>query len=169
MRLIVDVYIALRTFDRPATVRELQREAGLERDEVHQGLRGLNRRHLIVKDAAPRQTGTYRLVSGAELPQDLRGHFERDERYREKVRRARLAYCAARAPTNRTATPHHSPREHGSTGAAELARFSVAAASNPSNAPGALRVIVKGVLDLRAHASVHQNPPCALADLWKKR
>ena len=168
MRLIRIVYSALRTFDRAATVRELQRESGLERDEVHKGLRGLVRRDLLIKDVAPRQLGTYRLVAGAELPQDLRGRFERDDEYRAKLRHAHAAHRAARPPSSFINTGPGVG--HGGTRPPPASvHYRAAAPMNTANASGALRVIVKGVLDIGAHTPGPSAPPCALAELWKER
>ena len=96
---------------------------------------------------------------------------EADEQYRARLRHARLGYCAARAPSGHVAAgmplAARVPVHRGAD--ASALRFSVAAAANTANAPGALRIVVKGVLDLRAHGTAPAGPPCALAEIWKER
>lgn len=171
MHLIRTVFAALRTFDRAATVRELQRESGLDRDELHMGLRGLDRRHLIVKDAVPRRAGVYRLIPDAELPQDLRGRFERDDEYRAKLRRTRLDFCAARVATSHVGRSPSGGFASGYVADDRTAapNYRAAVAPNTAHAPGALRLVVKGVLDLHHPPHGPAWPVCALDDFWKAR
>jgi hypothetical protein len=163
MRLIKRVFLALKTFDRPATRRELEREAGLSKDDVRTGLKGLARRSLIVAEVMPRSGGTYRLVPGATMPEDLRGKFTRDAAFCERLRRVHLGYAAARLPNLHA---HVAQAEHPQ---ATFARYSVASPPAPSNAPGAARIVVKGVLDISGHVDAAVLPTCTLAECWKMR
>jgi hypothetical protein len=163
MRLITKVFLALQSFDRPATRRELERESGLSKDDVRTGLKGLTRRSLIVAEVLPRRRGTYRLVPGAVMPEELRGKFIRDAAFCERLRRAHLGYHAASAPTPQ---PMHSapiPQQASSS-------YSAASPPTPSNAPGGARLVVKGMLEASAFGHSTAFPAaCALAEVWKKR
>lgn len=70
---ILKVFDALRTFARPATRVELERESGLDANGVRKGLDGLDRRGVLVMDGEPRKLSTYTLQPGTERPTDLRG------------------------------------------------------------------------------------------------
>lgn len=83
MRLIVAVYEALRSFARPATRREIEREAGLTMEQVRKGLDGLNRRAALVVDGAPRQLTTYALKPNAARPVEGRGRKAHGVRAKE--------------------------------------------------------------------------------------
>lgn len=74
MYLILAVYDALRTFDRPCTRAELGAASDLVRDEVRNGLDGLRRRGAVIVDGAPRERTAYMLRPGADRPTDLRGN-----------------------------------------------------------------------------------------------
>lgn len=78
MRLILNVYDALRTFDRPATRRELEKESGLLPEQVRKGLDGLRRHHLLVVYGPPRFRCTYELVAKAPRPIEIRGRKAKD-------------------------------------------------------------------------------------------
>lgn len=163
MRLIRLVFNALKTFDRPATRRELERESGLSKDEVHKGLKGLARRSLIIAEVLARRGGTYRLVPGAKMPEDLRGRFVRDAAFCERVRRASLGYHAARMYSAHPT--HFSQAGEG----APMGKYSVASPPAPSNAPGAVRLVIKGMLEGSSAIDAPMGLPCALAEFWKPR
>lgn len=146
MRLILAVYDALRSFDRPATRLELERESGLCKDDVHAGLRGLVRRGSVVKDVDGRRGGTYRLQPDAARPCDLRGNFPRGPEYRATLRAAYLRSVA------------------GAVGADQRPLAEI-----PAPAPGRARLVVKGVLDLKAKRVEREAAPCALAEFWRGR
>jgi DNA-binding IclR family transcriptional regulator len=99
MRLIKRIFLALKTFDRPATLREIKRESGLSKDDVHKGLKGLARRSMIIADVLPRRGGTYRLVPGATMPEDMRGRYVRDLRHLA-IAQPNLRRPSQRAPTS---------------------------------------------------------------------
>ena len=148
MHLILQVYKALRTFDRPATKAEIAREAGLSRDAVAAGLRGLDRpgrRVLVKRDVAPGLRGMYALIAGAPEPTDLRGRWEHDEAWRERQRDGVNAYHTARASGSLPA-PYRPA----------LADRSHTAAMLPAHcaAPGALRT--------------EATSRCLLAELWRR-
>jgi hypothetical protein len=162
MRLIKRIFLALKTFDRPATLREIKRESGLSKDDVHKGLKGLARRSMIIADVLPRRGGTYRLVPGATMPEDMRGRYVRDFDFCERLRRASSGYCAAKSPPSqptRAHIPAHVPER----------MFSAASPPAPSNAPGAARLVVKGMIDASSSIDGPLSPPCALAAFWKRR
>lgn len=73
MRLITAVYAALRSFPRPATRRELEKESGLDQAGVRKGLAGLERRGVLIMDGGQGRLTTYKLRPGAEPPKELRG------------------------------------------------------------------------------------------------
>lgn len=148
MRLINAVYLALRSFNRPATKTEIAREAGLDRDAVAAGLRGLNRpgRRLLVRhDVTPGARGLYSLVPGAPPPCDLRGRWLHDEAWRARQRQGVQAYQAARAAGTLPA-PRQQP----------LAARVHTTAMVPTHfaASGALRT--------------EATARCLLADLWRR-
>ena len=145
MRVALIVFDALRTFDRPATRRELERESGLDYDQVHEGLRTLNRAGLLLKDVeGERRRGLYQLISGAVRPVTARGHYPRDTVHRQQVA------ALVRARRAGAAVPTYSPARPPSHAAA----------------PGTLRIVVKGILDVR-HPPAAPFSPCALAKFWK--
>lgn len=164
MRLIKTVFAVLRTFDRPATRRELERESGLSKDDIWAGLKGLARRGLIVSEVMPRRRGAFRLVPGAAMPEDLRGKFVRTAAFCERVRASQLGYHVARAPTPQPMIMQVEPPR------ASVGKYSVASPPAPSNAPGAARIIAKGMLEVsrQGEATLFESP-CALAEIWKKR
>lgn len=134
MRVTVKVFEALRTFDRPATRREIERESGLNYDQVHKALRALDTAGLLRRQVdGARIRGLYQLVAGAEPPADRRGSYARQESHRRPTGR-RAAYSAARAPSH-------------------------------DAQPGGLRLVVRGILDLK-HQPKQPFSPCALAQLW---
>jgi hypothetical protein len=145
MRVAIIVFEALRTFDRPATRREIERESGLGHDQVHDGLRTLARAgvlHRMVERM--RLRGLYQLVAGARPPATLRGRYERTPEHRQKlgelVRAARARGPARDAPAPAPAMPR----------------------------PGVPRVIVKGVLDLKPSRQYPANTePCLLDIVWR--
>src|SRR5512139_2768199 len=93
MRLIQAVYDALRTFDRPATRAEIERESGLDKPAVERGLEGLDRRgDLVRKDVKPRKGGTYALKAGAVRPD----HFLPRGKY--SAARPPVSLLAAKTP-----------------------------------------------------------------------
>jgi len=145
MRVALVVFDALRTFDRPATRREIERESGLDYDQVHEGLRTLTRAKLLLKIVdGERKRGLYQLIAGAQRPTTARGHYQRDAAHRQQIAalvRARRA--GIDLPTYRPASP-----------------------PSHSAAPGTLRIIVKGVLDIRRPADATFGA-CALAKIWK--
>lgn len=164
MRCIHAVFDALRTFDRPATRRELERESGLSSDQVAAALRSLFRQKLLERDVAGRQRGTYWLAPGAQRPEDQRGRFTRDDEYRRRMRSAYLDYHAAR--------PHGAlvPRHEGaSIGAAASQHHSSARPPSAAAASGVTRVIVRGVLDLQPSTAASAVGSCLLADVWPSR
>lgn len=149
MHLIKAVYIALRSFNRPATKTEIAREAGLDRDAVAAGLRGLarpGRRLLVRHDVAPGQRGLYSLVPGAPPPQDLRGRWLHDAAWRERQREGVQAYQAARAAGTAPAPRHQLLAERVHTTAMVPTHFA---------APGSLRT--------------EATARCLLAELWPPR
>ena len=148
MQLILQVFDALRTFDRPATRAELERESGLDKDAVWSGLRGLIRRGLVICAQEGRQRGMYMLTRMAERPECARGKYERDSDHRQRMA---LATKATRVSAKE--------RWH--------ADYSPARPPSHSAQPGALRVVVKGVLDVRRHQPSTFGR-CVLADTWKK-
>ena len=89
MKTAATVYAALRSFGRPATVAELVRESGLDRDQVHNALRTLRRDRTVLVDVdAPRCRGLYQLAPGAPLPKERRGRYERTPEIRQRNREA---------------------------------------------------------------------------------
>ena len=145
---LIRVFDALRTFARPATRAELEREASLSKDEVWAGLRGLIRRGLVICIQEGRQRGTYVLTKMAARPECGRGRYERAEEHRHRMARAVKA-TKVRA-------------KDGWRG-----DYSPARPPSHDAQPGALRVVVKGVLDIRRHQPSTFGR-CALADAWKK-
>lgn len=146
MRLILSVFDAMRSFNRSVTRMEIERESGLNKYAVEKGLCGLMRRGLLVIHAEPRKRGLYGLVPGAERPEDLRGKYTRDEEHR---------IAAAQRV--------HAQRSGGFVG-----DYSPARPPSHSAQPGALRIVVKGILDVR-HAPTDAFAPCALEQAWKRR
>jgi hypothetical protein len=149
VHVILAVYTALRSFNRPATRREIEREAGLDRDAVAAGLRGLNRpgRRLLVRHAVePGARGLYSLVPGAPAPTDLRGRWLHDEVWRERQRQGVQAYQAARASGSHPAPQRLALEERTHTTAMVPTHFS---------APGSLRT--------------EATARCLLAELWPHR
>lgn len=145
MRLILIVFDAMRTFDRRVTRLELERETGLNKRQVENGLCALMRRGLLLIDGTQRQRGCYGLTPGAQRPEDLRGHYAREPDFRALQSQSR-----ARA----VGVP--------------LADYSPARPPSHASQPGGLRLVVKGILDTRSQA-----PPafarCELERLWKGR
>lgn len=146
MRLILAVFDAMRTFDRSVTRMEIERESGLNKYAVEKGLCGLMRRGLLVIHTEPRKRGLYGLVPGAKRPEDLRGHYPRDDEHR---------IAAAQ-------------RAHARRSGVFVGDYSPARPPSHNAQPGALRVVVKGVLDVR-HATPAEWAPCALEQAWKRR
>lgn len=147
--MILRVYAALRSFNRPATRREIERESGLSRDAVAAGLRGLDRpgRRLLVRvQVEPGLRGLYALVAGAPAPTDLRGRWLHDEAWRERQRQGVQAYQAARAAGTVPAAHRLALAERVHTTAMVPTHFS---------APGALRT--------------EATSRCLLAELWPPR
>ena len=174
MRLILATFDALLTFDRAATRREIEREGGLTKDEVRKGLCGLARRGCLIKEVVPCRGGVYRLTPGCARPEDVRGRFERSVEYRAKLRQAYLKHVAARGPAPQggiaigygNAQAAHPVCSSG----APIPAWHCSSPPAPSNAPGALRVIVRGVLDLEtADRPQKMGSACVLAELWKVR
>lgn len=136
------VFNALRTFDRPATLAEIERESGLDRDQVHEALRTLDRHQVLVKDVqGPRRRGLYKLVDGARPVATARGRYERDVAHRQRIA------ALVRAQRAGAAVPGYSP------------------AMPPSHAaaPGALRTVGASARVLPVGLDL-----CALARVWKK-
>lgn len=147
MSAAVEVFKALRSFDRPASRAEIERESGLEYDQVHEALRTLARHGLLVKLVdAPRRRGLYQLSEDARKPETARGRYERTEMHRQQIAALVRARRAGHAP------PSYSP----------------AAPPSHSAAPGALRTVVKGILDTR-HESPSSFSVCTLETFWKRR
>lgn len=83
------VYQALKTFDRPATRAELQKETGLDRHGVHAGIRVLREQGYIDETGAgERKRGLYQLKPGpAPRWPDRRKKLERDAPLQEAIER----------------------------------------------------------------------------------
>ena len=146
MNLILRTFDAMHDLGRPASRAEIEQASGLSTDGVWTGLRGLIRRGLVIVIQEAGRRGMYALTRQATRPEDLRGAYERDEDHRRRmklVKKARRQMALAAAPA-------------------------AGAAARPTHVaqPGALRVIVKGVLDVRRHAQSFGH--CSLADVWKK-
>jgi hypothetical protein len=148
-RLIADIVLdALRTFDRPATRAEIERESELGYDQVHNALRTLCRNGLVVIEVdAPRRRGLYRVATGVERSECARGRYERDHEHRQRMADAVRTYWAddgrGRAP------------------AAEVGMLQAA----PS---GGARLVMKGVLDVGAQLPASWGPPLALDQAWTR-
>ena len=141
MNLILAVYDALRSYARACTRAEIEIAAALGKDDVREGLRGLQRRGDLIVVGTERQRATYRLRTGAERPVDLRGKGEKDEETR-----ARMAEAHRRRPGPSVALlDYHSP------------------ARPPSHRsePGALRT-TKPVHRVASNA-------CALQHYWSRK
>ena len=149
MRMILAVFDALRTFDRACTRAELERETGCDQRAVENGLCGLLRRGLLIVGGLRGQRGTYELVLGAHRPVDRRGRYPREERHR--------------AAAANYARPRPFP-----DGQCDPSTYLAARPSSHDAQPGALRTVVRGVLDL-SHASSGPFPECALAQAWTIR
>ncbi len=151
MRLILAVFDALRTFDRPATRAEIEREAGLTFDEVHKGLRGLMRRGALVMDGKPRCRSVYALTDGAQRPADLRGRYKRTAEGRAAIA-ARARDGDAFLGIIVLDEPLHPYR----------------AAMPPSHRaqPGSLRTAT--VAQAQRKAVPVSFSPCLLASVWRK-
>ena len=150
MRLILTVFDALRTFDRPCTRAEIESASGLKTDDVGKGLKGLMRRRCLRIVGEPRRVTTFALVPGAARPLDLRGIAGKSDITRRRIAAARRA----------GATPEiHILAPLG---------LSHRAAMPPSHRaePGALRVVKKG---LGLSGGDLPTRPCALAEIWRKR
>lgn len=80
MHATLQVFTALQSFDRPCTRIELERETGLCKRAVENGLEGLLRRGLLYIDGQPRARSTYRLIPGAVTPEPRRGRYDRAAR-----------------------------------------------------------------------------------------
>lgn len=151
MRLILAVFDALRTFDRPATRREIEREAGLTFDEVRQGLRGLAKRGVLTVDGGMRCRAVYALTPAAQRPTEMRGRYERTAAGRAAIA-ARAREGDAFLGIIVLDEPLHPYR----------------AAMPPSHRaqPGSLRTATSGqVLRKGVPASFG---PCLLAAVWRK-
>lgn len=155
MRLIEAVYDALRSFDRPCTRAEIEREACLCTVEVKKGLLGLKRRGDLVTDGVERQRAVYSLREGAERPTDQRGQYERTMELREGQRLARKQHRAARPAITIL-------DDSGGAGRP----YSPAAGPSHGNAPGAARVVRHG---MSLGGTNNLISPCALAQTWRKR
>jgi hypothetical protein len=147
MRLIADiVFDALRTFDRPATRAEIERESELGYDQVHNALRTLWRNGLVVIEVdAPRRRGLYRVATGAERGECSRGRYERDQEHRQRMADAVRTYWA-----------------DDGRGRAQEAAVGMLQAT-PS---GGARLVMKGVLDANAHVPASWGQPFALDQAW---
>jgi hypothetical protein len=152
VRLIAAVFDALATFDRPCTRAELERESGLTKDQVHLGLRGLDRRHVLLVDGAARSRTVYQLLPGAQRPEDLRGKFARSDEFKALQSAARRGLHASR-PATTAAVAAISP--HGG-------QYSPARPASHGAAPGALRTHAPGV-------AAAPSAPLLLAQLWRRR
>lgn len=130
VRLILVVYDALRTFDRPCTRAELEAETGLSKDDVWTGLKGLMRRRCLRIVGEPRQRTTFQLVTGATRPYDLRGMSPKSAATRGRISAAVRVRKGASPQIHLFDDP---PDPH-------------RAACPPSHnaEPGALRVVRKG-------------------------
>lgn len=155
MRLIVAVYDALRTFDRPCTRAEIEREARLGPIETKKGLLGLKRRGELVVTGSARQRALYRLRPEAERPTDQRGRYERLLEHRERASSARRNHRVP-APGIVVLDAIHD------------AAAQYCASSPPSHAaaPGVARVVSHGMSLGGSNVSIM---PCALAQIWRKR
>lgn len=146
MHIAVIVFNALRTFDRPATRAEIERESGLDYDQVHEALRTLSRHGVLIKFVdGPRRRGLYQLTEDARRIETVRGRYERTAPHRK--------HLAALARARR---------------ADAVATYSPAMAPAHAAAPGALRTVVRGILDRRRQVR-KAFEACALAQLWKER
>lgn len=131
MRLIVAVFDALRTFDRPCTRAELEAASGLGRHEVRNGLDGLRHRRLLLVMGNARERATYRLKPSAQRPEDLRGHGERAAPVRERIAAGVARYWAAAgvlSPPDPGFIAHHASAPPSHACAPGAARHSVASA-----------------------------------------
>lgn len=71
------LYEALRTFSRPATRREIEREAGLEKPAADGAMRVLAHAGALIRDVDGQgRRGLYQLASGAACPPG-RGKYPR--------------------------------------------------------------------------------------------
>lgn len=119
LQIALRLFEALRTFDRAASRAELERESGLDYDQVHKALRTLDRHQVLVKSIDGKRAALYRLIEGAGQPVTARGRYRRDDEHR---RRMSAAVCTAQ----------------------QAAPPPVA-----GNRSAAARIIVRGVLDTR--------------------
>lgn len=138
MHAILTVYHALRSYARPATRGELEREAGIGRHTCRKGLDGLRRRGALEVVGQRRQTCTYRLVKGTPAPVTLSGRYLRQRTITPPLR-----------------LPDAAPWPYG-------APPPVAAHA------GLVRTVLTGLLDVR-HELHQPFPPCALAEIWRRR
>lgn len=150
MRLILTVYDALRTFDRPCTRAELEAVTGMTKDDVWRGLRGLMRRHCLHVVGEPRKRTTFRLLKDAKRPFDLRGVVPKSE-----LTRRRMA-AAHRERSARIGI--HVLDDHPSN-------YSPARPPSHGSAPGGARIVRSG-LGLVGDSSATTS--CALAVFWRK-
>lgn len=134
------VFAALRSFARRATVAEIAREAGLNRDQVHEALRTLDRHGVLQREVdGARRRGLYGLVAGAKLELIEPGRYERTPEHRQRVAQLVRERRAGTAP----------------------ARYSPARAPSHSAAPGALR--------LPRHCDGPAFDACALSVFWRPK
>lgn len=155
MRLIVAVYDALRSFDRPCTRAEIERQAQLTGVEAKKGLLGLKRRGDVLMDGAPRQRTLYRLRPGAQRPADRRGRYERLLEHRQQQSIARRNHRVA-APSILVLDPQPEA----------VARHSPASPPSHTSAPGGARLVTHGMDLGGSNAPI---APCALAQIWRRR
>lgn len=144
MHLILAVYDALRSYDRPCTRAEIENATSMEKDDVREGLRGLQRRGDLIVIGSERQRATYRLRTGAERPVDLRGKSVKDEETR-----ARMAESH-----RRRAVPGVTTLDHGH-------HYSPARPPSHRAEPGALRT-TKPVRHVASNT-------CALQHFWRRK
>jgi len=107
MRLITTVYNALVEFRDGCTRRQLEEVTGLCKDEVHKGLNGLRRRHMLLILGGERERAHYRLKPGSAPPVEMRGGRRDDERPQPALIVLEAffdnGYRAAKPPSSRAA------------------------------------------------------------------
>ncbi len=138
MHLILAVYDALRSYDRPCTRAEIEETAGLGKDDVREGLRGLQRRGDLIVVGTERQRATYRLRPGAQRPVELRGKAPKTDETRVRMAES------------------HRRR----TGVVVIDTYSPARPPSHRAEPGALRTG-------KAHRHVVEPSSCALQFFWR--
>ena len=144
MRVTLQVFDALCALGRPATCAELQRTCILDRYQVWDALRVLKRRGVleIVQICSARTTlQAYTLTTGAARPIERRGRYVRDDEFRVAMRVRKAESFTSYSPAK--------PPSHAS-------------------APGAARMVIRGVLNCHQPAE-RSFEPHPLDLVWRKR